>query len=201
MAPACVGGRRFGLERFEGEFRCRGFVLESSTQKSKLHEKGRQRSGEQSAASTRSGASSIIMSRGASPMVLPLQQLPEALQQHLAEQLPDATTAGRLAQVSQGFKLLLQPRLAALNEAARRLADKQAAQALERKRQMVISCFGPLEEGAIVYRCIVHRTARGTTPCHGSLKVSRGNCIDMAMLRHIKHAHPMLYGLINALID
>ena len=127
MAPACVGGRRFGLERFEGEFRCRGFVLESSTQKSKLHEKGRQRSGEQSAASTRSGASSIIMSRGASPVVLPLQQLPEALQQHLAEQLPDATTAGRLAQVSQGFKLLLQPRLAALKEAARRLADKQAA--------------------------------------------------------------------------
>ena len=109
-------------------------------------------------------------------MVLPLQQLPEALQQHFAEQLPDATTAGRLAQVSQGFKLLLQPRLAALKEAARRLADKQAAQALERKRQMVMSCFEPLEEGALVYRCIVHRTA-GTTPCHGSLKVSRESAL------------------------
>ena len=34
-------------------------------------------------------------------MVLPLLELPEALQQHFAEQVPDAMTAGRLAQASQ----------------------------------------------------------------------------------------------------
>ena len=97
-------------------------------------------------------------------MVLPLLELPEVLQQHFAEQVPEAMTAGRLAQVSQACKGLLQARLEALKEERRR-AIEQAAQGLHRKRELILSCFEPLEEGAIVYRCIAHHTAMGGTPC------------------------------------
>ena len=71
-------------------------------------------------------------------MVLPLLDLPEALQQEVAEKVPDATTVGRLAQASQLCKRLLQARLAALKE-QRRLAE-QASQARDAIESAIQSC-------------------------------------------------------------
>ena len=130
-------------------------------------------------------------------------ELPEALQQHLADRVPDAMTAGRLAQASQACRKLLQPRLHVLTE-ERRLAAEQAAQAAQarrdRKREVILSCFEPLEEGAIVYRCIIHQTAMGATPCRCTLRFqpSLRNMIPV-MLNHIRHAHPAQYGIMSVL--
>ena len=85
------------------------------------------------------------------PMVLSLLELPPELQALFVLRLADVATAGRLARASHTCKELLQARLEVLKE-QRRLAAQQAAQArLERKRAMIISCFEPLEEGAIVF--------------------------------------------------
>ena len=72
-------------------------------------------------------------------MVLPLLDLPEALQQEVAEKVPNATTVGRLAQASQLCKRLLQARLAALKE-QRRLAEQAAQARRDRKRNTTLSC-------------------------------------------------------------
>ena len=98
-------------------------------------------------------------------MVLPLLEVPTAVEFCVAAVRRHDSTAGRLAQASQVCKELLQARLAELKE-QRSLAAVQAAQALrDRKRDLILSCSEPLEEGAIVYRCIIHHQAWGTTPC------------------------------------
>ena len=134
-------------------------------------------------------------------MVLSLLELPPELQALFVLRLADVATAGRLARASHTCKELLQARLEVLKE-QRRLAAQQAAQArLERKRAMIISCFEPLEEGAIVFRCITHRQAWGTTPCRCTLKIPHDRLKLSSMLNHIKNRHPTEYGIMSVLFD
>ena len=137
-------------------------------------------------------------------MVLPLLGLPEALQLHVAEQVPDAATVGPLAQTSRACRELLQARLEKVKE-KRRLAAEQAAKARrDRKREAIMSCFEPLEEGAVVYRCIIHHTFMGFTPCRCTLKVQLDR-MKLSIMHncnnHIKRAHPVEYGIMTALLD
>ena len=133
-------------------------------------------------------------------MVLRMLDLPEALQRHFVEQLADATTAGRLAQANQDCKELLRRRLEALKE-ERRLAAEQAAQARrQRKNNAILSCFEPLEEGSVVYRCIIHHTFTSSTPCSRTLRVPQERRKLPILLNHIMHAHPAEYGIITALL-
>jgi hypothetical protein len=132
-------------------------------------------------------------------MVLLLMELPDGLQQLFAELMSDAATVGRLAQASQACKELLQPRLEALKQ-AQRLAAAEAAQARgNQKREAIMACFEPLEEGAIVYRCIIHQGAMGTTPCRQTLKVTHNKL--GYMLNHIKRFHPAQYGVMSVLFN
>ena len=111
------------------------------------------------------------------------------------------STAGRLAQASQVCKELLQARLAELKE-QRSLAAEQAAQALrDRKRDLILSCFEPLEEGAIVYRCIIHHQTWGTTPCRSTLKVPYERVKLPLMLRHLQTVHPTEYGIMSSCLS
>ena len=130
-------------------------------------------------------------------MVIPLLELPEALQPNFASCPTPPTTAGRLAQASQFCKELLQARLAELKE-QHRLAAEQVAQARrDRKFDLILSCFEPLEEGAIVFRCITHSLACGTTPCRCSLKVPHDRLKLSLMLNHIKTRHPTEYSIVS----
>ena len=128
-------------------------------------------------------------------------ELPEALQQHFAEQVPDAMTAGRLAQASQACKLLLQPRLGAIAE-ARRLAAEEAAKARRnRKRDLILSCFEQaVDHGDNLYRCTTHAHT-DATPCHCVLKLRNGDSGLSRFLNHLKQMHPAQYGIMTVLFD
>ena len=102
---------------------------------------------------------------------VPLLELPEALQQCFAEQVPDATTAGRVAQAShvRGSRCCCSHsskrsrRRAALQQSQSKQPNRQSRRS--RKREMILSCFEQLEEGAMVYRCIIHQQAMDSTLC------------------------------------
>lgn len=135
-------------------------------------------------------------------MVLRFPDLPDALQHYFVEQLCNKTTAGRLAQASQACKLLLLERLEALKEKRRLLAEQRAQARRDQKRELILSCFEPLEEGAIVYRCIIHRAAMGATPCRCTLRIQPALRNKLAvMCNHLKHAHPAQYGIMAVMFD
>ena len=134
-------------------------------------------------------------------MVLRFPDLPDALQHYFVTQLSNETTAGRLAQASQACKLLLQVSLEALKEKRRLLAEQRAQARRDQKHDLILSCFEPLEEGAIVYRCIIHRAAMGATPCRCTLRITPGRNKLAVMRNHLQYAHPAQYGIMAVMFD